>query len=512
MIKTIRKCLPKTLIGRLVLLPSTAIMTFFVVAAVFIGYFQYHSLYNNLIKNSTVLTKEIGTSIEKYLLLDDFAEAESIMHRFNRLETINSIALINDSGIKIVEVQHKNGAVTPTIYETTPSYRFLSQHQHLIINENAHSFIIYSPLYKGESRWWIKIEITKNGLYTQLVHQFAFVAFIVLCFMVLMSFIIIKVLRNPLDEVKKLTDFSSDLDAQIGSKITIDSSVEEIDALSKSLNHLSEKLLDNQRTMNKQNQELLAFNRELMERVEEETRKNREKDAILFKQSRIVALGEMMEHIAHQWRQPLNAVAITLQDLELASALDELTAEHVSVSVTEAMGQILYLSQTIDEFSRYVNANREEAPFNFADVIHQTVSLISSSLAENKISMDFEMNELLISPKGSAQGFGEVILSILNNAKDAFSHNHDNLTKQIHISLQQNSLEISIEIVDNAGGIPDEIIEKIFDPYVTTKHQYKGTGLGLYICKSIIEQDMNGYLSVKNDNNGARFLITFPNG
>lgn len=502
--------MPQTLIGRLIFLPSIAIMVTFLIAAIIMGVYQYNTLHNNLIANSTLLTKEIGTSIEKYLLLDDYAEAESIIHRFSRLEMINSISLVNDIGVKIIEVQHKKEGESSTIYESIPSYTYLNDHNHLFIDESTQFFVVHTPLYKGEDRWWIKVRFDKKGLYSQLVSLFSFGALMVVFFMILLSFIIIKILRNPLKEIQKLTLFSSELDQQIGAKISIECSVRETDALANSLNKLSLKLSDNQKIMNEQNQELQAFNVELIKRVEEETQKNREKDVILFKQSRIVALGNMMEHIAHQWRQPLNAIAVRVQELELISELGELNKKEVSLGVEEIMEHIRYLSQTIDEFGNYVKVNSEEAPFNISHVIHQTIAVVSSSMSHKNINIYYDMDELLTLRKGSAQGFGQVVLNILNNAIDAFSDTSDLVDKKIHITLRDKGLEITLEICDNAGGIPEKMIEKIFDPYVTTKHQYRGTGLGLYISKNIVEKEMNGYLSVINYEEGACFSILIP--
>jgi C4-dicarboxylate-specific signal transduction histidine kinase len=318
-------------------------------------------------------------------------------------------------------------------------------------------------------------------------------------------------LNRPIQEIGKLTEFSSNLGDQFGLKIDIITQVNEIQALAYSLNKLSQKLYSNKTIMLEQQEKLQQFNDELWKQVEEETRKNREKDAILVQQSRLAALGEMIGNIAHQWRQPLNAIAIEIQDLDLSYQLGELSDKEVSISTQEIMKHVLYLSQTIDDFRDLVQANKCYEPFLVSEVIFKILELMSSTFKASSIKLVLHIDESIIANHGSSQGLSQAIINILSNAKDILVQNNSENEREITLRLSQvlndNFSKTVLSIEDNGGGIESDIVSKIFDPYFTTKHQSQGTGLGLYISKNIIEQELLGTLQVVATKHGTLFSI-----
>ena len=245
------------------------------------------------------------------------------------------------------------------------------------------------------------------------------------------------------------------------------------------------------------------LNQTLEVRVKEEVAKNREKDTHILNQSRLVQMGEMIGSIAHQWRQPLNEVSTGIQNLKYDYMEDLLKDEnYVKNFITKNKKIIMFMSQTIDDFRNFYSPNKDKKAFKILDSIQSVINMQSALLRNNKIDISLSGENFEFT--GYENELQQVVLIIINNAKDALVENRIHNSK-IAIKIQKNS----ITIADNAGGIPQEVINRIFEPYFTTKEQGKGTGLGLYMSKMIIEDNMHGILSVRNENDGAIFCISF---
>jgi signal transduction histidine kinase len=194
-----------------------------------------------------------------------------------------------------------------------------------------------------------------------------------------------------------------------------------------------------------------------------------------------------------------------VQDIEEAYNYDELTSEYLNESVKKTMEQLKYMSHTIDDFRNFFKPNKTKEDFSANTVVMKTVEFIRKSFEHNQIELKIDMKqECTIS--GFANEYSQVILNILNNAKDAIVENH---TKNAFVEIlmgKKNNATV-LKITNNAGPIPEEILENIFDPYFTTKQQRKGTGLGLYMAKTIIEQNMGGKISINNLKDAVTFII-----
>jgi len=242
------------------------------------------------------------------------------------------------------------------------------------------------------------------------------------------------------------------------------------------------------------------INKTLDTKIKDEIEKNHKKDLLMQEQTKLAAMGEMVGSIAHQWRQPLNALSINIQNLEDDFA-DGLIDEKF---LDEFMGKnrkiITFMSDTIDDFRNFFRIDKEKTKFSALESVDSVVNILGAVMKSNGIELKIVGDDFEI--YGFKNEFSQVIMNIINNAKDALIEKN---IKDKVVSLKLDNHSIFIE--DNAGGIEETIISRIFEPYFTTKEQGKGTGMGLCMSKMIIEDNMNGKLKARNINDGVVFEI-----
>ncbi len=232
-----------------------------------------------------------------------------------------------------------------------------------------------------------------------------------------------------------------------------------------------------------------------------------QKDALLIQQSKMAAMGEMIGHIAHQWRQPLNALGLTLQKIRMYHEEGILTTAELDKSINKSKMLIDKMSATIDDFRNFFKLDKKKERFNILVAINNTLALLEASFKYHNITVTVKTPEEHVMFEGLRNELEQVILNLLNNAKDALIENNiPNPT--ITIEIKEDSEQIRIEVRDNGGGIEPTILSRVFEPYFTTKDQGKGTGIGLYMSKVIIEKNMNSTIKVVNTGEGACFCIT----
>ncbi len=243
-------------------------------------------------------------------------------------------------------------------------------------------------------------------------------------------------------------------------------------------------------------------------RVKAEIKKNWEQNRLMIQQSKMASMGEMIGHIGHQWRQPLNSLGLMFQKLNKAYHKNRLNDEIMDNSTQKAMRVITQMSKTIDDFKDFFNDDKSRHLCRLSDVVHQAYEIIESTLHHHNITFKtYIVDDIsLICLKNE---LSQVILNILSNAKDALVLNHIK-HPQISLTIERRQDDALIIIDDNAGGIPENIIDKIFEPYFTTKEKDNGTGIGLYMSKTIIQEHMYGTIKVSNTLSGASFKITLP--
>jgi len=265
-----------------------------------------------------------------------------------------------------------------------------------------------------------------------------------------------------------------------------------------------------ERRVKEQTHELLILNQNLEVRIKKEVENNRKKDRLLYQQSRLAAMGEMIGNIAHQWRQPLSELGITIYKMKklFTSKGDEFDFLE---SYDHARNVMKKMSSTIEDFRNFFNPNKVKENFLILDAISETLNIMKGTLVRDNISVKVHCKSR-IKIEGYLSEFTQVLINLINNSKDAFKQKK---IKNRHIDIKisvndKNSAVVSFS--DNAKGIEEKIIDKIFDPYFTTKHSSIGTGLGLYMSRMIIKNSMGGDIFVANLKDGVTFSIIIPMG
>ena len=263
--------------------------------------------------------------------------------------------------------------------------------------------------------------------------------------------------------------------------------------------------------------ELLEINQTLERRIEEEVSKNREKDQHILQQSRLAQMGEMISMIAHQWRQPLGSISAVSASIKLKTTLnrfDYTTLEGQAESnrfINEAMSKIesyvQFLTHTIDDFRNFFKPNKQKESVTLSQLVNRTLDIIGKALEINGITINVEThatNEIFT----YANEVTQVILNILKNAEDVIKERKIH-NAHILITIGREDMWQTISIEDNAGGIAKHILPHIFEPYFSTKSEKNGSGLGLYMSKTIVKEHCGGEILAINTPSGAKFTLKF---
>ncbi len=221
-------------------------------------------------------------------------------------------------------------------------------------------------------------------------------------------------------------------------------------------------------------------------------------------------MGEMIGNIAHQWRQPLSTISTAASGLKMKHEFDMLEKDDIPEFTDTIVTNTKYLSETIDTFRDFIKEEKETKEIVIQERIDETLKIVRASLENSHIKLINNIDyENPIKVELVAEELAQVLINILNNAKDVILQRKIE-DGTITIALIKTNKNFKITIEDNAKGIEKDVLPKIFDPYFTTKHQFHGTGLGLYMSKIIVEKHLFGQLEVENTKKGAKFTITIP--
>jgi len=271
------------------------------------------------------------------------------------------------------------------------------------------------------------------------------------------------------------------------------------------LNRLTENL---EIRVEQRTKELKELNDDLQIRIDDAVREVKRQTAIMSQQARLASMGEILENIAHQWRQPLNSVSWVLNDIKFKSELgkrDEIDIDEVASKINES---IQFLSNTVDDFRKFVDKSDMAQTFNLKKTIESTIKIIEDTFRELNIKVHLDCDEN-ITYKGYENDIKHTIMNLINNARDAFEERGIK-NGEINIRVYHEKDELIITVQDNAGGIPKPILKNIFEPYFTTKHKTKGTGLGLYMSKNMIERVHGSIEAFSILNKKTTFVIKLP--
>ena len=243
----------------------------------------------------------------------------------------------------------------------------------------------------------------------------------------------------------------------------------------------------------------------LEEKIQEEINKRLEQEQILIQQAKLASMGEMIGNIAHQWRQPLAQISAIHMNMKVTYDFGKFTPEYLRSKIKEANTLTTYMSQTISDFQNFFKPQGEKEDFSIEKACKEAYFILQSSLKYYGIKIDFNViQDSYI--HGYKNEYSQVILNILSNAKDILLEKKIE-NPYINIEIKDGDNYAIVKIKDNGGGIKKNILDKIFEPYFTTRHQTQGTGIGLYMSKNIIERNMNGFINVTNVEDGALFTI-----
>ncbi|MDX9960040.1 MAG: ATP-binding protein [Aliarcobacter sp.] len=240
-------------------------------------------------------------------------------------------------------------------------------------------------------------------------------------------------------------------------------------------------------------------------KIQEEINKRLEQEQILIQQSKLASMGEMIGNIAHQWRQPLAQISAIHMNMKVTYDFDKFTKEYMESKIKEANKLTAYMSQTISDFQNFFKPQGEKEVFSIEKACRDAYFILESSLKAHGIEVIFHITQD-VTINGYKTEYSQVILNLLSNAKDILIERQIKNPK-IELEIKDGNHYALVKIKDNAGGVDASIIDKIFEPYFTTRHQTQGTGIGLYMSKNIIERNMHGYINVVNVEDGALFTV-----
>ena len=259
---------------------------------------------------------------------------------------------------------------------------------------------------------------------------------------------------------------------------------------------------------NVRQQELDALNRSLEQKIASEVKKSEANQKRYEQQAKMAAMGEMMDAVAHQWKQPLNALSMMSDLLVMDYEAHEVDLDYIQQMRTDMQVQIEHMITTLNEFRNFFRPKEKNESFGLKRSLQSITLLVKDEFLKNNITINIKpKQELLIF--GNENEFKHLVLNIINNAKDAFNEREIE-NRQIDINFFKDENYTYLEISDNAGGVPTHIIKDIFKPEITTKPAGKGTGIGLYMSTQIA-QKLGGILNVKNSENGAVFQLKIQN-
>ena len=508
---------------------------------------QKEFLHNQSLSQVISLTNALAKNSTSWVLANDIIGMEEIIESISEYPTLKYAMILDKNGKvlahseKVYHNKYVSDKISTNIIKADP--------ESLVLINNLYNIDVAIPILHLDNHiGWARVAITQEdniesvNLITNTGIIYTLVAISVAwLFGFLLSSNLTKDLYNLIDIAKQKATGKKTLRTNTKRH-------DEIGILSNEVDNMLDHIEKNEIDLTNSNQKLIEFNQNLELMIEEKTidleKKNREleenehelntlnenlanrvKEEVaklnsvqkqLFKSEKMASMGEMIGNIAHQWRQPLSIISTAATGMKLQKEFNTLEDDDFNKSCDLINDNAQYLSRTIDDFRNFIKGDREKIDFNLKDTMNSFTKLISSSIKNHEINMDINISED-INMNGYPNELIQCFMNLFNNSKDAFLDRKINV-KYIFIESTLNKDTIYINFKDNAGGIPDEILTKIFDPYFTTKHSSKGTGLGLHMTYNIIVEGMNGAIEVNTIeyeyNNtkqvGTEFIISLP--
>lgn len=435
-----------------------------IVMSFFIGAFLY--------KNYTIVSNQL-------VLLED-EKMDSIVKTISPIISINLTLGLEDN-LKEIMSESMN------VHNEIIAIEILNNSEQVVYKNiktdinggRIYDTVLYDTILKTKIGY-LKVYYTFSSIYSKLLDEFyQFLLFIAMFFLssLLISSLLIKFNLKPLMKLKeKMLGYS----------------------------------LNNKTVFKEENfkNEISVINNsavKMINKIEEEVEKRILYEKDIMQKNRLASMGEMLDNIAHQWRQPLMKINAILLNTDRHIELKKYNEEYLRERLEDISNTVFFMSNTIDTFREFLNPNKDSQNFNISNSIEKSLQVLNTSIKD--IEVNIEDKDIFIDSFESE--LMQVLIAILQNAIEIFKYRDIN-NKRLFIKLYEDELDILIDIEDNAGGIKMKNLEKIFDPYFTTKHKDGGTGIGLYISKIIMISSFNGEIEVENGSFGARFILKIP--
>jgi len=493
---------------------------------------------------SLTQTISLATTLSKnatsWVLANDYVGLEEIIESILQYPDLNYAMIINKNG-KILAHSEKQ-YINHFLSDNISSKIITSEPQVLILVNDNHMIDIAFPIVrKSQHIGWSRVSLSLQSNLESLNHiiingiTYTLIAII---FGALIAYILATSLTKNLYHLIDITKLISkgQRDIQVDTK-----RLDEVGLLSHEINNMLEKIKDNEqqlevlnrdlekkveektiileqqnRELEESEHELQMLNTNLEQKVKEEVEKNIKTQKQLFKSEKMASMGEMIGNIAHQWRQPLSIISTGATGMKMKKMFHKLDDESFEQTCDIINDNAQYLSKTIDDFRNFIKGDRLKLHFNLTENINSFLKLVEPSIKNHNITMLCNLDDT-ITLNSYPNELIQCYMNLFNNAKDILDTiNEEDRYILITTQLENNKIHISFQ--DSGGGIKDSILEKIFEPYFTTKSKKTGTGLGLHMTYSIIVDGMNGIIEVNNETLkvenkeylGANFNIILP--
>ncbi|MEA3383727.1 MAG: ATP-binding protein [Campylobacterota bacterium] len=547
MIDLFKTLLTKTIKRQLVFGVS---FTIAIIMSVFIFYFiniQKTFLHQQSLEQATSLTQTLSKNATSWVLSNDFIGMEEIIESVSSYPNLKYAMLLTKDG-KVLS--HTNKEYINRYVSDKKSRKLFKNNTpqvQIIVNNNSVVDISVKIQRGTQHIGWARIALSKdiiNNELNDLTTKGFIYTILVILLSIVFSYIMGTGLTKSLYELIEITTKRTKGDTNLRAYVNRG---DEIGMLSNQINKMFERIEDEkQKTneahqaleedldelermdeeltnlnnsleskVNKKTQQLKEINEHLQDEIEEQVEANRQKDNMVFQQSKMAAMGEMIGNIAHQWRQPISVIAMWANNMKIDIELEQVDNKNFIRYADSIVMQTQHLSQTIDDFKNFFTPAKEKNFFTISNSMDRALKLVGASFKTHNIQVITDIEDIEI--KSYENELTQAILNILNNAKDVLLQLKEE-NRYIFISVFKKERSVIIEIKDSGGGVEDSIISRIFEPYFTTKHKAQGTGIGLYMTESIIVKHLHGQITVKNSNytynnsdfKGAVFKISIP--
>ena len=446
----------------------------------------------------TVYIKEILTKSEAdkiALMLNTLKPAIAYDISFNQQQQLTQLlnTMLQDNGIQSIQIIYTNKKSTLKEKRRSNAEKLFS-YTTAVIDPFTHTTVAHIKLsYSNVYINTLQKKILTMQLYIFLITLFLFSLFFLY---VKRDLNALRTIANALREYSKFRTIKP---------IELSNTSQEIQTIAKIANTM---IMDIAQYV----KDLKTFNAKLEIEVEQELQKVQKQEKMMLHQSRQAAMGEMLESIAHQWRQPLNIIGVSVSNLELQAMLGKLEPKDLQEKLAIIATNTNYMSNTIDDFRNFLNPERKKSSFDPKKSIEDVLSILGDELKTHHIHHRIKQKEHLAF-FGVENEFKQLLMILLNNAKDAITaqiRNNSITFGEILIFISQDKDKGIVSIEDNGCGINEDIMESIFEPYFSTKSSSHGTGIGLYIGKNIVHKRFKGSLRVHNTKIGCCFTIEIP--